>query len=56
MSDRRKERVRRMVAKRPPGITVEVTHAPCPEARERLLDVLLELLDEHRRSGGSSAP
>jgi hypothetical protein len=39
--------------KRPPPIVVEVIYRPCPVARERLVDLLVELLDERRRSGGA---
>jgi hypothetical protein len=46
----RRDRVRRLAAKRPP-FTVDVTHAPSPSARERLVDLLVELLDERIRSG-----
>jgi len=48
---RRRARARRLAAKRPP-IAVDVTYAPCPAARERLLELLLELLDARRNSGG----
>jgi hypothetical protein len=42
-------RVQRLVAKRPP-ITIEVTHAPSSGARDRLVELLVELLDEQRRA------
>lgn len=50
--ERRRARARRLAQKRPP-ITIDVTHAPCAMAKDRLLDLLVELLDERRRSGGS---
>ncbi len=49
----RRARVRRVAAKRP-AVTIEVTYRPCPAARERLVDLLVELLDQHQRSGGRS--
>jgi len=48
---RRRARIQRLAAKRPEGLTIEVTHAPEPGALERLADVLAELLDARRRSG-----
>lgn len=54
-TDSRRERVRRVAAKRPPivlqPIVLEVHHAPRPQARERLVDLLVELLDPRRDSG-----
>lgn len=41
-----------MIANRP-GVKVSVAYAPCPNARDRLLDLLLELLDKQRRGGGA---
>lgn len=32
-------------------VTVEVVRSPRPGTRERLVDLLVELLDEHRHSG-----
>lgn len=32
------------------GITVAVTHAPEPAVRDRLVDLLVELLDERQHS------
>ncbi|HWU87060.1 MAG TPA: hypothetical protein VN253_07285 [Kofleriaceae bacterium] len=56
--DARRARIQRLAAKRPPAparapaIAVTVTHAPSPDARELLIELLLELLDEQARSGG----
>lgn len=47
----RRDRVRRMIAKRP-TITIRVTRKETPGVRERLVDLLVELLDEQRRSEG----
>jgi hypothetical protein len=35
-------------------ITVEVIHRPNPATRDRLVDLLIELLDAQRQSGGRS--
>lgn len=32
------------------GITVDITHAPEPAVRDRLVDLLVELLDERQHS------
>lgn len=37
-----------------PAIRVTVTYAPKPGTREKLVDLLVELLDERRKSGGTS--
>ncbi len=51
---RRRDRVRRHLAKRPPRaeVTVEVVRAPCRGVRGRLVDLLEKLLDDRLRSGG----
>jgi hypothetical protein len=51
MLARRRSRVQRLAAKRPPDLLVTAAHSPRPGVRDRLLDLLLELLDERRRSG-----
>lgn len=45
-----RRRVARLTEKRP-AVRVEVSYAPSPAARDRLLDLLLELLDPATRSG-----
>lgn len=50
MKRTRAQRARAIVAKRP-TITVVATHVPDVVAREQLLDLLVELLDERARSG-----
>lgn len=49
----RAQRVASLAAKRPP-ITVELERVPRPGLRDQLVDLLIELLDEHGRghSGG----
>lgn len=49
--DRRRERVRRHLARRPPTVDVEVTHAPADAVRAELVAVLAEMLDSRRQSG-----
>jgi hypothetical protein len=53
MSNHRRERIRRVLAKRPEPISVEIAYRPSPDARDRLIDLLVELLDERRRSGAT---
>jgi hypothetical protein len=48
----RRARVARVNAKRPRGVVVEAIYKPNPAARERLLDLLVELLDAAGQSGG----
>jgi len=49
----RRERVRRVLAKRPPPIEVELEYSPAtsPATRTALVDVLVEMLDSRRHSG-----
>lgn len=51
--ERRRDRARRAATRRP-AVTVEVLRVPRPGIRELLVELLLELLDERRHSGGSS--
>lgn len=48
-----RQRVRRMLAKRPRPIAVEIAHAPAtpPATRAALVDLLVEMLDYRRNSG-----
>ncbi len=51
MTDRRKDRVRRLIAKRPPTLPqIIVSYAPNEQARDRLLELLLDLIEG--RGGG----
>ena len=53
MSDHRLTRAARLAAKRPRDLPrIVVTHEPSPIAKDRLAELLLELLDERARSGG----
>lgn len=49
--EHRRARVQRSISKRP-AITIDVTHRPDPATRDRLIDLLVELLDERAKSGG----
>lgn len=48
MKRTRAQRARAIVAKRP-SITIVATHEPDPAARDELLDLFVELLDERAR-------
>lgn len=53
MTDHRLARAQRLAAKRPASTPrIVVTHEPSPIAKDRLAELLLELLDERARSGG----
>lgn len=47
----RRARVARVNAKRPRGVVIEPVYRPNPAARERLIELLVELLDDNRQSG-----
>ncbi len=53
--EHRRARVQRLLAKRP-ATTVRATYRPRKGTLERLADLVIELLDEQRQSGGGSGP
>lgn len=50
--DKRRARIARVNAKRPAGVTVDPVYRPKQAAKERLVDLLVELLDEASHSRG----
>ena len=52
----RRARVRRILAKRPPSVRVRVRYTERPGSLDDLAELVLELLDERRRSGAASKP
>lgn len=53
-ADHRRARVRRITAKRPPRVRVRARYTERPGSLDELATLVLELLDERRRSGGTS--
>lgn len=47
----RRDRVRRLAAKRPPPVRVTVRYTNRPGSLDELAELVLELLDARRRSG-----
>jgi len=56
VTDRRKERVRRVLSKRPPAPVARPRYRPELADVDAFADLLLELLDARRRSGAASKP
>jgi ABC-type taurine transport system ATPase subunit len=50
--NKQRERIARVNTKRPRGLLVDAEYRPDSFARERLVDLLVELLDVRAQSGG----